>query len=1014
MKQFYVILFTLISFTSPAQELLKDITSSNGSSQPREMVTANGKQFFIAKGIHYFEEIWVTDGTSSGTQMVVNRNSPNAPYLFHIKLNSFGDKVLFAADKNNPSIGTELWISDGTSPGTQVLKDIYPGYNSSSPDNFNKLSDKMVFLADDGFNGKEPWITDGTAGGTFMLKDINPGIANSSFIAKPIVVNNKLFFATSVDGKTELWVTDGTTDGTYRAKDIALASNYTTFMASAGTQLFFIATDETNGTELWVSDGTEVGTRIVKDISSGAASTNLGAFIDYNGKLMFLAGFQNTNFEIWLSDGTSSGTQMIHNEAYNYSLEPQELIKVANTVFFSASDKINGRELWKTDGTSVGTVLVKDINSISTGSQNLTFPNYFSERKFFDVNGQLFFLANSGTEGFEIWKSDGTSSGTTLVKDFVSGSVSSIYSNFIVLGSTLCFAVNDNSGQADYWKSDGTEAGTIRFRNLPSDAPFRDVYPLMISTANQLYFAAFNDNTGYELYKTNGNTVNFLKDIEIGQPYTYYNFTNPSSVGNDVVFLLNDNEHGVELWKTDGFDNTKLLKDFSPYPSLGPEIEGYYSGNFDYYPIVTLNGYGYFNDRNTIWRTDGESISLVQKFNAYVSIPCVSGNKIRWFSENKLYESDGINVSLIMTLPDWRGDTQNGDITTDINGITLFHYVTNTYGKELWRTDGTPAGTYLLKDFTPGTNSTAISPSFRRVGNQLFFTNYTDGELWVTDGTDTGTQMVKDINPGFNGSYPNYFTNLNDNLLIFTAYDDTNGRELWKSDGTYDGTVMISDINTGSGSSSPSNLRTDVLSVLDNKVYYKATGASGDGLYVTDGNSVSLVKGDFDAQSMITFNNELFIGGKSNSLNVGYELWKSDGTTEGTVLLKDIYPGTNNSSPGKFFVHKDKLFFTANDGLHGEEIWIIKPCPDSLNITSTMVDKSTYQAGKVIVGETANKITQTAKITYDATKYILLKPGFSTYLGAVFQSKIGGCISQSSLSNEPSSTSLIKTNTRKN
>src|SRR5262245_15155286 len=87
---------------------------------------------------------------------------------------------------------------------------------------------------------------------------------------------------------------------------------------------------------------------------------------------------------------------------------PAWLAEVNGTVFFSADDGETGRELWKTDGTAAGTLLVKDISPspIPNSVENLT-----------DLNGTLFFTTNDGTNGYELWKSDGTAAGTVMVKD---------------------------------------------------------------------------------------------------------------------------------------------------------------------------------------------------------------------------------------------------------------------------------------------------------------------------------------------------------------------------------------------------------------------------------------------------------------------------------------------------------------------------------------------------------------------------------------------------------------------
>src|SRR3989339_430820 len=183
-------------------------------------------------------------------------------------------------------------------------------------------------------------------------------------------------------------------------------------------------------------------------------------------------------------------------------------------------------------------------------------------------------------------------------------------------------------------------------------------------------------------------------------------------------------------------------------------------------------------------------------------------------------------------------------------GTIFFNAYDSIHGYELWKSDGTDAGTMLVKDIFPGTSNSDLSKFFAVNGTLFFWANngINGIELWKSDGTEAGTVMVKDIRVGSSSSSPTQLTNVN-GTLFFWANNGINGIELWKSDGTEAGTVMVKDIRVGSSSSSPTQL-TNV-------------------------------------------NGTLFFWA-NNGIN-GIELWKSDGTEAGTVMVKDICAGSCSS-----------------------------------------------------------------------------------------------------------------------
>jgi ELWxxDGT repeat protein len=214
--------------------------------------------------------------------------------------------------------------------------------------------------------------------------------------------------------------------------------------------------------------------------------------------------------------------------------------------------------------------------------------------------------------------------------------------------------------------------------------------------------------------------------------------------------------------------------------------------------------------------------------------------------------------------------------------VLFFTADDGTVGRELWRSDGTKAGTVLLKDINP-TDEYSGSSGIRfltNVAGTAFFSAVTDGtdntrELWKSDGTGDGTVQVKEINPN-GGSAPFDLTSFM-GTLFFQAGDGSHGYELWKSDGTEDGTVLVKDIYP-TGSSYPMRF-TKVGSLL----YFRA----------------------------------------NDGVN-GAELWSTDGTGDGTELVGDINP-TGGSEPHYLANVAGTLFFAADDGTNGIELWKYSP-----------------------------------------------------------------------------------------
>ncbi len=937
-----VVLLICLPVVAQTPYLVKDINPSTdmGSSNPSSFTQVGASTFFISyvQGDGY--QLWKTDGTSSGTSLVIDR------YFYSISsMTASGGRLYFVANTNlslTPLLGssggkTELWTSDGTAMGTKMLQDLStsnriatsPYVAGGNPEGspLADVSGTLFFGAYDDATGYGLWKTNGTPEGTVLVKAIPncPDSYECYAVSSPlpvslINVSGTLYFVTNHAANVSpagsvgaLWKSDGTEAGTVmlKAEQDFVPANLTNvsgtlfFTASTGSTglwksdgtqtgtvevaavtaqqltnvngtLFFGSWNDNDGdgrptVELWKSDGTSAGTGSIKGLSTAhclATFSNSETTLTYctlaplyftnlNGTLLYADGYA-----LWKSDGTLDGTV-----AVTGMISPADLVSLSGTVYFVAMDETNGLELWKTDGTAVGTSMVKDVCPgacsgisqrmpsgapgafvassyvwVTTPDWNLSLPATVSLPEISASNGKIYFSGCGQPSNCEPWASDGTAGGTLNLKNLLVNTDSGIAAAVDQNGALLFTAYDGSSRQL--WRTDGTELGTT------SVAPINGIIDTAAPVTDGTLFFVANPARGYELWKTDGTTGNTVLVKTIiplppgtlpEGPFRLIRASAVISINGTVFFSVDDDKHGVELWKSDGTaDGTVLVKDINP----------------------------------------------------------------------------GSNSS-------------NPTSFANLNG-TLFFAASDSVGAALWKSDGTEEGTVLVKRLTPdptcipASSCNGYSPAnLTAVGNVLFFTG---GEsLWRSDGTDAGTVSL------FTGSTRSYAVSLiNVNGTVFFW----SGRQLWKSDGTSSGTVMVKDLwmsspggsySFSSSSSLPTANVNGTLFFVYNNQLWKSNG--------TEAGTVMLREEDVPASSLVNANGVLYFTARTDQN--GAELWKSDGTDAGTVMVSDIYPGPNGSWPSLLALSGTKLYFTANDGTHGTELWALGTAPTTVNLVSS-------------------------------------------------------------------------------
>ncbi|MBX7226753.1 MAG: T9SS type A sorting domain-containing protein [Chitinophagales bacterium] len=433
------------------------------------------------------------------------------------------------------------------------------GYVSTETNIFEK---RLLFVLEDRNIPKQQlWITDGTKNGTFFLKDVSQFASFN--ISNLFLLNDEIYFL--IDGEeTALWKTNGTTAGTVRIKSLCnyngvdpCYSQYN-FDAHAmpNNKFIFFAGIPGEDVEPWITDGTTAGTNIFP-IQPGILPFNRGMALQggsvLNGKLIFGADIQNgIGFEPYSSDGTVAGTVLIKNinttsgnNYHNKHGRPSEFYQYNSKVFFNANDGVKGDEIWVTDGTTAETKMLVETQPGKTERGDL--------KRYYPFNNTLLFQASSTpfdqVSKYNLFKTDGTPANTSKIMTF--NSEWDCFVPKIEWNGSLIFAAKDWTNGSQLWKTDGSTGGTQRML-ITNPVQFNE-QTLLFSTfypiQDKFYFVADNGNK-VQLWKSNGNntdTVSF--DLLMPQPNFDYQIESCIKFRDKIYLKGAFDESGIELWE---------------------------------------------------------------------------------------------------------------------------------------------------------------------------------------------------------------------------------------------------------------------------------------------------------------------------------------------------------------------------------------------------------------------------------------------------------------------------------
>ncbi len=297
-----------------------------------------------------------------------------------------------------------------------------------------------------------------------------------------------------------------------------------------------------------------------------------------------------------------------------------------------------------------------------------------------------------------------------------------------------------------------------------------------------------------------------------------------------------------------------------------------------------------------------------------------------------------------VTPPYYNGNSTwslNPRYLTVMNG-SLYFFGTDDPGSEngnkLWKSDGTWAGTSIVKQINVGGAQYPTIIDLQAIGNLLLFHDDKDKTLWRSDGTTDGTYKIRD-NKGKN--YIQY-----KGKIYFHSYDVTPTTSLWVTDGTVAGTKVIKDINT------TSETPTEMFIYKDKLFFGASDGLTKQQLWVSDGTDTGthqLKKINFGNDAKIggftLMNNYLYFSAKHNATE--YQIWRTNGMADSTIKVTSQCSSCYNGlSPNKMIEYKNKLYFKGSTSGTPRQLWVSDGTDTGTKIfKAEIVGSSAYPPG---------------------------------------------------------------------
>ena len=844
------------------------------------------------------------------------------------------------------------------------------------------------------------------------IESNTPGSLEGSF-----EFQDKLYFLSENSQQRGLAVYDGNSleavkdneNFIWNVRGNAIFQGQVIISADVSKQRSVLETSSETGSELYSFDGSSF--TLIEDINATGSSRSFGSsnFLEYKGKLYFSAHDGESGDELWSYDGVN--LEEIDLLLGATGSTPRNLTIFQNKLFFTAAGSSStGTELWYTDGSQFE--LVGDIQA-GPGSSN--------PRNLTVAGSYLYFSADDGSSGQELWSYDGNT--LAMVDDIATGSQSSSPSSLISINNSLYFHASNESSQTRLNKVTGltiTEINDFGGSNVSLTTSLNETLLLnafnndgtislytyntlnsiseligegflqnpVISNNSLLFNLSSDFFTHSEIYKYDGSTLSI--EAEVPSDISFPNFVGARSFKGETIWFSSFNSLRLDFNGSRGFENNNLglsdaFKTLETFSVVENNFIFTYCDQFEEDIIYTIGEDGVEQEDFQLNAPDSlfTELRLDNFFSFQGRFYFVTRQQNSPF-QRYLSSVDFVSSSFDIGLPI---DGTIRDPVTFNNKVYFALDDRGPLGEELYEFDGVSLS--LVEDFQPGPDDGVVSEIIEYQGD-LYFICLDDGtffefcrfngstiEILHTFMWQDGTRFV-----------------MNDNMIIyndelFMSSINTNGEEELF---VYDGISVqpVSDLN-GSSGSRPTNFH-----VLDDGIYFQAITSDllvfpGTGLYRYDGSSTTRLNSAGVAVNSIlgVFENNLILS--ITTEEEGQDLGWYDGNS--ISILEDIAPGCNSSMPIRGANYEGKFYFTANDGLNGQELYVIDPndCSEHLAVHYPIVGIEEYEAEFNIQLVGSAVVENGEQLTVSANRSIELQNGFGTEKGGILQVDNDGC-----------------------